>query len=110
MARVTKPRAKRKPKASFRDEYDSMPSGNEAAVRWKQFMQRLDELNEHCCELADLGETLVQALRENAETTGSPLLGLINRVAENFRAARRQYAGRDRFPPDGDDRRDETHG
>lgn len=100
MPRFTKPRTKRKPKASFRDDYEKMPSGDEAAVRWKQFMQRLDELNEHCCELADLGETLVQALKENAETTGNPLVGLINRVAENFRAARQQYS----------DRRNESHG
>lgn len=96
MAASRKPRAKRKPHASFREDYDHMPSGDEAAARWKQFMQRLDELNAHCCELSDLGETLVQALKENAEMTGNPLLGLIHKVATSFREARAQYSGENR--------------
>lgn len=88
-----KPRVKRAPKPSFRQAYDEMPSGDEAKARWKEFMTRLDELNAHCCELADIGETLVMALQEAAETTGSPLLGLINKTVAMFKEARRQHQG-----------------
>lgn len=86
---MAKKRRAKKPR--FSEAYAEAPSGDAAAARWKEFMQRLDDLNEHCCEISAMGETLIQALEEAAETTGNPLLGLIQRVAAGFSEARRQY-------------------
>lgn len=54
-------------------------------------MARLDELNQNVCLLADMGETITQALHQAAAETGNPLLGLLGRVRQMFSEARQEY-------------------
>lgn len=84
---------KRTPRKKLAEEYREMPSGDEAAKRWAEFMRRLDDMNVEIAELADLGQTLLMALQEAAESTGSPLLGLINKTVRAFKEARAQHRG-----------------
>lgn len=68
-----------------------MPSGDEAAARWKEFIARLDELNANICMLADMGQTIIETLERAAASTGNPLLDLLGKTRAFFEDARRQY-------------------
>ena len=82
--------AKKKPKMT--EEFDEMPSGDEAAKRWREFMVRLDALTENVSELADMGQTIILALKEAAEQTQNPLMGLIQQVVQGVTEARKFYS------------------
>lgn len=96
--------APRKPRGKpFREEYSAPPTGDEAGARWREFMQKLDQLNERVaqldervCTLIDMGETVHQALEEAAERTRNPLLDIFQRVGAAFAEARRHSEGQQR--------------
>lgn len=83
----------RKNQKKFSEEYAQPPTGDEAAARWKEFIVRLDELNHNVCMLADMGQTIIEALERAAASTGNPLLDLLGKTRAFFEDARRQYHG-----------------
>lgn len=70
---------------------DDFPDQGQVAERWRAFCQRMDQLERNMAELAELGQTLVVALNEAAAQTGSPLLGLLQRVMQGFRETQDFY-------------------
>ena len=82
--------AKRKP------TIEDFPDQVAADAKWKDFCERLDRLDRSVAQLLELGEFLLQALKESATYTGNPLLGLINKVVSTFREARQDYRDEER--------------
>lgn len=95
MARQRSGGRPRKNQKRFSEEYAQPPTGDEAAARWKEFIARLDELNQSICMLADMGQTIIEALERTAASTGNPLLDLLGKTRAFFEDARRQYQGGD---------------
>ncbi len=90
---AARPKKPKRARQKFSEEYAAPPSGDEAAARWKEFMARLDELNHNTCVLADMGQTIIEALERAAAETGNPLLGILHKARQFFEDARQQGGG-----------------